>query len=222
MYCGKAFEVGEDFRWHFQHKAGFCVTCPTNPTFGRSDATTVTARKDISNVAVKTIEAPTYLIHDISKLFDGNFTIPFQTRDGDRKRHITIRIKTTSKLSKYPGSRRIKVRNANTFVDVGYVKPNGELVFFNLSNNPTFSEEKITVTKKAVQILVFGTEEEQVSFGMYWALLSRKCWRCGRSLTNPETLKLASGLGPICDKIVANKGIDIQKTPEPQVRRIEF
>jgi hypothetical protein len=213
-HCGKNFKAGEPFRWHFSQRKGYCPSCPCEP----KQTVDVVGRKDISNVDVKTIEAMSYNVPKLIDLFDGRFTIPFLWKGDPTKRHITLWITTKGKDSKYPGSRRIRVLhgrdNEREYVDVAYITVGGKLCFLNLDNDATFSQKKIVVLRSAVKLLAEGSEQDK--YGMCYALISRKCWRCGRTLTNPETLKLKSGLGPICDKYVEGRGVVLGNISEPE------
>lgn len=52
--------------------------------------------------------------------------------------------------------------------------------------------------KEAVKVLVQSSKEERVNLGKAYALRSGRCWRCGRVLTVPESIR--DGIGPECKK----------------------
>jgi hypothetical protein len=228
MYCGREFEKGDTFKWHYDQRVGYCPDCPCTNVQGpillqqrlqkqqqeQAHSQHEKQREDIADQVVKTIEAASYVVPKLAEMFDGSFTVPF-TLPGDApgtKRHITIKISTRRKNSKKPGRRRIRAKVGKRLVDVGYIMDDGKLFFLNLEEDQQFSDTRITVTKKAVETIVMGTQDEQVMYGMYNALISRKCWRCGRLLTNPATLRLTSGCGPVCDSIISSQGIHLDKT----------
>lgn len=206
--CGQSILQGERYKWSKSRLKGFHLTCAI-----------VKERTDIADVAVKRIEVPSYLVGQVSQLHDGRFTIPFQLSDG-KKRHITLWITTRKK--KYAGQRRIRVfhgrDNTRDYVDAAYIDLNGTLHFLNsFFRDPSVSKAKLMVAEQAITMLAKSTEEELVQFGMQYALLSRRCWRCHRVLTNPETLKLQSGCGPVCDKFYTQNNIDPSKIVLPTV-----
>lgn len=49
---------------------------------------------------------------------------------------------------------------------------------------------------KALTILVSADKEQQIDYGAAYAMASKRCWRCGRTLTVPASLH--RGMGPIC------------------------
>lgn len=218
MFCGEYFEAGDTFQWHIPSRLGYHTYCPVENKVGQKRI----ERKDISDIAVKTVQAEAQIVPQLAQLFDGRFTIPFKKDDNDRLRHVTLWITTRSAKHHFAGSRRIRLmhgrRNERDYIDIAYITPSGELRFINdFFLDPMMHPQKKQVAKKAVEILVTGNE--QVEYGMYFALISRKCFRCGRVLTNPETLKLQSGCGPVCDKFFEEKGIDITKIPTPKTQK---
>src|SRR6267142_3910561 len=214
MHCGIEWEAGDEFKWHYHQRLGYHVNCPTDNAIGKQRISDkqdrVQYRQDIASVSVKTITVDHYNVPSVVKLFNGKFTIPYNVGD-NVKRHVTVWITTRGSKHHFPHSRRIRVLHLKQYVDIAYITVTGELHFLsNFFIDPTMTARKESVIKKAVEILVLGNDQE--SYGMYFALLSRRCWRCGKVLTNPETLKLTSGCGPICDRLVANAGIDHSKT----------
>lgn len=217
--CGTAFKQGDMFKWQYFQRRGYCITCEPIDKIGPMKVQT---RPDITEAKlVSTPSAPSYLVKDLAEIFDGRFTIPFKRKDMEMRRHITLWIKTRSKNNRYPGQRRIRVfhgrenENKDNYVDVAYITVDGKLHFLDFEG-PTFSHLKAEATRYAVQLFVKAPMEKQLEFGMYEAKLSQNCWRCGRLLTNPDTLELTSGCGPICDKKVGSV-IDITKTKQPEI-----
>src|SRR5215469_15139259 len=134
-HCGGEFKAGETIKWHFnQHKA-FHINCSLSPDFfnkklQQNKNPQITQRKDISDQSIKTRQAEFHLLPQLTKIFDGRFTIPYYLNGNTTKRrHVTLWITTRNEDSKFAGSRRIRPFNGrdNTrdYVDIAYV-PVGE------------------------------------------------------------------------------------------------
>jgi len=215
--CGEPYRAGDRFKWWQKEHKGYHISCSIVKPI---------ERQDIANVPVKKVDVPSYLIGDITTLFDGRFTIPFDLGDG-KQRHITLWISTRKKGS-WKGQRRIRVFHkrdnqlGDSYMDAAYIK-NGTLRYIeSFFTSPLISWQKLQVARQAIDMLVKSEQQEAVKYGMQYALLSRRCWRCHRILTNPKTLKLESGCGPICDKFYAQHGIDPSQIQPPTVHTFKL
>lgn len=215
--CGKPYQAGDRFKWWSKEHKGYHISCSVVKPI---------EREDIANVPVKKVTVPSYLIGDVSTLYDGRYTIPFDLGDG-KKRHITLWVSTRKKGS-WIGQRRIRVfhrrdnQQPSSYLDVAYIKDNTIHFVESFFSNQTVGWAKLQVAKQAVDLLMNSKEDDAVKFGMQYALLSRRCWRCHRVLTNPETLKLKSGCGPICDKFYVDRGIDPVTLEPPTIQTFEI
>ena len=117
--CGKTYQAGDRFKWWSKEHKGYHISCSVVKPI---------EREDIANVPVKKVTVPSYLIGDVSTLYDGRYTIPFDLGDG-KKRHITLWVSTRKKGS-WIGQRRIRVfhrrdnQQPSSYLDVAYIKDN--------------------------------------------------------------------------------------------------
>lgn len=124
------------------------------------------------------------------KVPNGYYTIE---KEGDR--HITIRIEDAPEEWKTAG-RVVGVLtgpvNTSDYTNFGFIYDNGSL-------QPWKKFAKgFESWKEAVKILVQSDKDERVGLGKAYALRSGRCWRCGRVLTVPESIR--DGIGPECKK----------------------
>ena len=116
-------------------------------------------------------------------LFNGTYTV----LNNETGTHKTFKIHTQSEDSKFaPGQRVLYVLDYNNeFVGLGFVNQNHVNVW---KKHKGTQFEKLGVF---VQRLGEGVYDGRVD-----VMIAKKCMRCNRELTTPESIE--SGIGPIC------------------------
>ena len=219
-FCHTVLPLQQPCLWDSEARKCFHLGCPplctpffkntqqneTSTLMHAAQTQQVSTRRNIADVAVKTLDAYSYNVPTLTALFDGKFTIPCVTQQGIES-HVTIRLKTRTR-GKYTGSRIVSVhfgRHAHMeFILCGYILPNGEFRFYrSFKEEPDLQGEKQLIVIEAIKLVLTGKENPQ--FAMTYAKLSRKCWRCGKDLTHQYTLdhlEERGGLGPECFRLV--------------------
>lgn len=118
----------------------------------------------------------------LKEILDGFYTVKFD--DGT---HVTIRVNTVKTPGRNKGTRFASYLcgpiNTSDYRRFATVKGNSYRSFYGFKKQTT-----------ALEILM-GTDDA-TEYGRAYAKLATRCYRCGKLLTEPESID--SGIGPIC------------------------
>lgn len=125
-------------------------------------------------------------------LFNGKITL----RNRETGEHRTFRIRTQKEDAKFaPGKRIIALLsgpdNCNDYQGFGFVDDSGITVWTKKRGDGERSKFQWFA------IMLWGTATEQGGWdAKYEIMVEKKCLRCNRTLTEPESI--IQGIGPIC------------------------
>lgn len=213
QHCHKKFEPNIDrIKLHKRSKKAYHLNCEATPlpwsekkqTIENAASTETTSRKSIQSVKTKTDIIESQVLSDVSKLFDGRFTIPCKLNNEET--YLTVSITTAKAHHKYPGSRLIKIHfgrhDKKLFIRAAFITTKGEFHYYKSFNEETdLSADKKRIAKAAIQMLLTGQENEV--YALEFARICKECWHCGKPLINDHTLQMIEqwkGLGPVCHK----------------------
>lgn len=155
----------------------------------RAEAIRIVNSRTVATPAVKPVQSnQPAAVAGLNEVLDGFYTVKFA--DGS---HVTLRINRISAKQSRDGKphryasylcgpintldyRRFAAVNANTF---------------RVFSNGTFQKQVA-----ALEVLMGATLDNQTAFGKAYAKAATRCYRCGKLLTEPESIE--SGIGPIC------------------------
>ncbi len=128
------------------------------------------------------------------RIHNGKFTFTSPTG-----KHVTFQIKTQKKDSKFaPGKRVVALLtgpdNQSDYIGFGFVTDDGVEIWSRHRASRNFQWYRQLINY-LVGHLPVATKSEK--FAGYTVLESRRCLKCNRELTSPESIK--SGIGPICE-----------------------
>ena len=122
-------------------------------------------------------------------------------------KHITLRVHT-KQGGKYKGSRQVSLLvgpdNTKDYDGFGFVRDNGTIYLWKNKRGNKLAWYAKLLERAAVEInniIAFDDPKFKADFTFlkgrkYTVLLSKKCKRCNRPLTDPESIQV--GLGPVC------------------------
>ena len=143
----------------------------------------VNARQVAAPVAASPVAEK--MLNDVQ---DGFYTVKFE--DGS---HVTIRINRVSEKQSRDGRAHRYASylcgpiNMSDYRRFAVVNPNGFRVF---------KSDNFRKQAAALEILMSADANGQTAYGKAYAKQSTRCYRCGKLLTEPESIE--SGIGPIC------------------------
>lgn len=206
-FCKERFHQGEQFLYDPEQRKGFHLGCPciTTQLKRNNHIAATTTRENIADIHVKTRDVQSHVLPQLIELFDGKFSVPCEY-DGI-KEHVTVWLKTLGKHTHFPGSRSIRVHcgqhDKKEFVRYAYITVEGQFRQYKEWQTSEITGKRREAVIAAVDLVLHGTNNVQL--GIEYAKISSKCWRCGKDLTDPNTiqnLEITHGLGPECVKIV--------------------
>lgn len=121
--------------------------------------------------------------------------------------HRTFRVRTQKDDAKFaPGERIVSLLigpdNTSDYQGFGFVKDNGWIILWKRNRTPQY-EGLAKALRLASRALERGEDTFTTPRATYSVQLSKRCLRCNRTLTTPESL--SRGIGPEC---AAAMGID--------------
>lgn len=132
--------------------------------------------------------------HILKLLFAGKSTITFKSKATSK--HYTFKIRKAPKAFKDERLFFVSVLNgpdnSSDFAYVGMV--NSETKYFGTTTRSRYTTEStcFKAFDYTLRHIIIGDYDKTVE-----VLLSGKCARCGRTLTEPESIK--RGIGPFCE-----------------------
>jgi hypothetical protein len=124
----------------------------------------------------------------LNEVLDGFYTVKFE--DGS---HVTIRINRISpKQSRDGKAHRYASYLCGPINTLDYRR----FAAVNTNTFRVFSNGVFNKQVAALEVLMGATVEGQTAFGKAYAKAATRCYRCGKLLTEPESIE--SGIGPIC------------------------
>lgn len=150
-----------------------------------------TQRKDAEikagqEAARKQAETPAPAKAMLREILDGFYTVSFE--DGS---HVTIRINTVSAK---------QARNGRAARYASYLSGpinTSDYTRFATINGASYQGFRFGNYQKQIRALeILMGSEDATEYGRAYARESKNCYRCGRLLTEPESI--AAGIGPIC------------------------
>lgn len=135
-------------------------------------------------------------MNDSCDIFNGIYTI----LNKESGQHRTFRIRTQAEDAKFaPGSRIVALLtgpdNTSDYRGFGFVQKNGWITLWKKNQTPHYEG-----LAKAIRLASKAIEKGEDSFttpkATYSVELSKRCLRCNRTLTTPESL--TRGYGPEC------------------------
>lgn len=118
--------------------------------------------------------------------------------------HRTFRVRTQKEDSKFaPGMRVVALligpNNTADYQGFGFVLDNGWISLWKRNRTPQY-EGLAKAVRLASKALENGKDTFQTPKATYSVRLSKRCLRCNRTLTTPESLK--RGYGPDCAAVM--------------------
>jgi len=150
----------------------------------------VNARTAAIPAAETSVETTTY-----NEILDGYYTVKFD--DGS---HVTIRVNTLSAKQSRDGKPHqfaaylcgpINTSDYRRFAEI-----KGATFRAFRSDRSSYGSGRQDYAKQVVALKILMGTNDQTQYGRAYAKLATRCYRCGKLLTEPESIE--SGIGPIC------------------------
>jgi len=138
-------------------------------------------------------------------IYNGEYTIT-----NAKGEHKTLKVKRQKDDARFaPGERIVQLLtgsdNEFNYTGFGFVKADGKINVWRKKQGRMMNYLAVLLTAAFAAIEASDSETVEVPFEFsghsYTVLLSKRCLRCNRKLTNPESIRL--GIGPEC----AGKGL---------------
>jgi hypothetical protein len=133
-------------------------------------------------------------------IFNGTFTITNEAGD-----HVTLRIRTQKADSSFaPNKRILSVLNGpdnyTNYKGFAFVNEDSTIKVWGKQNTTKNQWFAHLIAKASESFHMSETVDAETTFEThgrtYTVMLSKKCYKCNRKLTTPESIR--SGIGPVC------------------------
>jgi len=139
-------------------------------------------------------------------LYNGVYTM-----ENEKGEHRTFRIRTQPEDANFaPGERIVSLLtgpdNVYDYQGFGFLKADGSIILWKKYRNHTFEYYRELLYTLSLYIEQSDIEEVEAEIEYrgrsYKVMVSKRCIRCNRELTTPESIR--AGIGPVCAEKMAS------------------